>query len=445
MDKVIKYYKLLFTLPKERTILPIWIATLIPLLTDPPKLVLSAVQQLYFMLLYYERRVLNARRLMFLFVVGNIMMLVKPEMVVAIYGMTALLSNPHPLTPLIATIPTLMYSPKSVLVLIPPSLAAAYGSIHGITELGIAWLRSWMGDEYEKLERIISEQGVRRRARFVGFGPLSFTDVHFGLMRYSMGTIIPHLMMLGGVIPHRMCGSHENNPANRWESYKILDKVKVNGDEGEFRLTELKGEVEAKKLEGVGCVNVIYHPQGADDLPCLYGECELGDPHNNEGDNPTPQQLERELRTLVVVKERECKVSRVCSAKINGQGLCTNEGKMIEIKCNGEVLKWLIVPGNNMENGNRDEIVKEKGLYEVSTLDDHTCAGFGKNKYQVSKISDFEVYDCREVPSVLWKDEVEYLAMGNSIYEEEVQRIIVRSIKAGIVGAFSSLLLASII
>jgi len=449
LDRILRYYKLLFTLPGDRTSLGLLLFSyLLLLMRNFSLIVMIMIYQLYYLILFYESRILNGRRLSFLFGVGNLLYLMKPELAITIYSMIALIDNPHYFTPFIASMPLLLSRPYAIIPIIVISASVAYGSKYGVTELGVAWLRAWMGDEYEKLERISTLSGEKKKARFYSFSGMIFTDVHFGLMRYSMGTLIPHLLMIRGSAPHRLCGSHENNPANRWESYKLLSRIfEVNeNDDYIYEIVIEKGDgVESISLEGKrGCVKSVYHEHGADDLPCVHRECEVADPHNNEGPNPTKEQLLRELDSLKTVRNVKCKVESICDVVYDGKGLCTRRGKAVMFKCEDRGYWWLIVPGNNMVRGNRAKLVQGDVL-EVSTLDDHTCAGFGRSKYEVSSVDSYEIKRCYEPKEGHWLIEVPYIAMGPGIYEPEVQKAIENSIRVGIISVATSLVLSLII
>ncbi|UXD22348.1 hypothetical protein IPA_03755 [Ignicoccus pacificus DSM 13166] len=444
MEKVIKYYKLLFTLPSERISLALLAFTYLVLCGLKPSILPYLVtEQVVFTSLFYERRILNGRRLAFLYSASNLAAMWKVPLATTFMSIGAMVSLPHPLTPFIANVPLLALDPRSILPLIPLSLAMWYGNSKGIGQLGVAWLRAWMGDEYEKVERVIYESGRDRKARGVALGPILFTDVHFGLMRYSMGTTFPHLLMVNGKVPHRLCGSHENNPATRWENFKVANVMLREFKEGSIKLEEYENEmIEVKEIKGENCVKVIYHKKGADDLPCLEELCEVADPHNNEGPSPSKETLLKELESVKLKGEVECSEAEVCDVEIDGKGLCTANGKLVVLNC-GKELKWLLVPGNNMERGNREEL-KEKGLYEVSTLDDHTCAGFGRKKYDVSHVKSFKIKKCRKVKVFDDRIEVEYKAMGDLIYIPEVQNEIVKTIKVGVAAVALSLILSLI-
>ncbi|ALU12271.1 hypothetical protein EYM_01985 [Ignicoccus islandicus DSM 13165] len=444
MKEILKYYKLLFTLPPNEAIFVSLLASYAVLGLKKELLVLALVQQAYFTILFYENRILNGRRLGFLYAVSNVLMLAKPELSVALYSMVSVLAIAHPLIEIVAILPLIPFFPKSLLALLPVWLVSTYGHVKGVMPLGIAWLRAWMGDDYVHLEEIVTKYGKKRIAKVLSLGPITFTDVHFGLMRYSMGTLFPYLLFVNGRIPHRLCGSHENNPANRWETFKLALKV-AKGEEDSKNVIEVRKE-EGEEIEclGLNGIKVIYHKNGADDLECGDYGVEIADPHNNEGEPVKAEVLEKELRNLKEIWKDECVFESVKEVQVNGKGLCWDKGILLNLSCERGTRSWLVVFGNNMRRGNRDELVRE-GLMEVSTLDDHTCAGFGRTKYEVSDVKSFEVLRNLSLSNSYRRREIEYLSMGDLIYKKEVRSNITNAIKLGVIGSFLTVVLSALV
>ncbi|NPA85314.1 MAG: hypothetical protein GXO07_04840 [Crenarchaeota archaeon] len=432
MDAVLKYYKLLFTLPRGKKA---YLAALlsIPLIVKDP---ISFLAVFLFIVLFYEERVLNGRRLSFLLAtVSGAVLINKPSLAAVFMAVASTLFKPSPLLALLA--PNLLYLkyPHAMLAVIPISLVVFYGKRKGTVDFGIAWVRAWMGDDYYLLERIIYEQGVDRTARFVRVGPLLFTDVHFGLMRYAMGSLFPHLAALKGLVPHRLCGSHENNPASRWETYSLLS-VPLEGATKELSLAILKGEniniYEYQFREG--CIDIVEHPKGADDLPCIDWRCHIADPHNSEGPRPDPGVLEKELATARLISSKKLGKPKVVEVKVLGEWLCEERGFLID----WGNFKHLVVFGNNMKR----ESQKVADL--VSTVDDHSCAGFGRRTYEPSVVKGIIPITDKHVPSLVGERVASYRAMGGLLFSPESQRDIVKSIKAGVLAVATALLISLI-
>jgi hypothetical protein len=147
---------------------------------------------------------------------------------------------------------------------------------------------------------------------------------------------------------------------------------------------------------------------------------------------------------LKELSAKRCESASVRDAIIEGEKLCDERGKLVILNCEGEQLKWLIVLGNNMKKGNRAQVLR-RGVFEVSTLDDHTCAGIGREKYHARTLKDFRVSKCVQAPLTDDDLNVDYEAMGEVIYQREVQETIANHIKAGIFSVVLSFVLAVLI
>jgi len=424
LNAVLKYYKLLFILPKGKKLYTVAIVATGLLFLHAPLVALSLA---IFSLLFYEERALNGRRLSALVIASStVTLLGKPALAALFLSAAAAIYKPDILIVLAA--PNLIYvvHPTSILAVVPVALALAYGKRRGTADFGIAWLRAWMGDDYYPLEKFVHDNGVRREALVVKVGPLMFTDVHFGLMRYSMGSVLPHLSALAGLVPHRLCGSHENNPASRWDAYSVLSDL-PSGEEDRVKLSlGLGEEVRAYVYEfDKGCVAVIEHPKGADDLPCVKWKCLVADPHNSEGTSPSPDQLLKELSTINITKKLELNIPKVLELKVEGEGLCESLGLLVDWGS----FKHAVVFGNNA--------VKDKGRLEgidlVSTVDDHSCAGFGRKTYEPCSLKGYEVLRVRRGDLNTAVVRKEYTSMGEKLLSPEAEKEIVKSIKVGII------------
>jgi len=424
LNAVLKYYKLLFTLPKGRKLYATAIVVTSLLFLRMPLVALSLA---IFSLLFYEERALNGRRLSALAIASSTAALLgKPALAALFLSVAAAIYKPNVLIVLAA--PNLMYvtDPASIVAVAPVVLALAYGKRKGTADFGIAWLRAWMGDDYYPLEKFVHDNGARREALIVKAGPLMFTDVHFGLMRYSMGSILPHLSAIAGLVPHRLCGSHENNPASRWDAYSVLSDL-PSGEEDRIELSLGLGEgVRAYVYEFTkGCVAIVEHPEGADDLPCVKWKCVVADPHNSEGASPSPEQLLKELSTIKILKKLKLDIPRILELKVEGEGLCESLGLLVD----WGNFKHAVVFGNNA--------VKDKGRLEgvdlVSTVDDHSCAGFGRKTYEPCSLKGYKVLRAREGDLSTAVVRREYTSMGERLLSPEAEEEIIKSIKVGII------------
>jgi len=433
LNTLLKYYKLLVTLPRDEVAYALAALSASALSLRDPLTLLSLI---VFSILFYEERVLNGRRLAFLIALSSLASLAGKRPLAALFeGVAAALYSPNPLLILLA--PNVLYlaSPEAVIALMPVILAVVYGKLVGTVDFGIAWLRAWMGDDYWPLERFVHDRGRTKEAKEIRVGPLVFTDAHFGLMRYSMGSVLPHLMALNGAVPHRLCGSHENNPASRWEAYALVRGLK-HGREGKAELTKMKGEgvnVYVYSFEG-GCVAVVEHPSGADDLPCVEWRCEVADPHNAEGPSPSPQKLLEELSSCEPTERVELKEPKVYEVEFEGEGLCERKGFLID----WGPFKHAVAFGNNAVNGKN----KLEGIDLISTVDDHSCAGFGRSTYEPSSFKGFKVIKGRAEPIHIAINKVKYVAMGESMVSKEAEEVTVKSVKVGIAAAASAIMIA---
>ncbi len=432
MNAVLKYYKLLFTLPREELLYCTAIVATAYLLLSHK--VLTVLSLALFWILFYEERVLNAKRLSALTVAISLASSFgKPALAAVFMALAAALYSPSPLAPLLA--PTFLYltSPFAIVSVLPIALVLAYGKRKGTATFGIYWLRAWMGDDYYPLEKFIHENGIERRAKLVKVGPILFTDAHFGLMRYTMGALVPHLFAVNGHVPHRLCGSHENNPASRWEAYKLLRAImEAKGEVEELKILEGNG-VRVFEYRGPSCVAIVEHEDGADDLPCVEWGCEIADPHNSEGERPEAERLLSELGELREVERLKLRRPLVREVRVRGEDLCEERAYLID----WGAFKHLVVFGNNMKPGAREKV----GVPLVSTVDDHSCAGFGRRTYEPCRVDSFVVLKER-VASKEWAESaVTYKAMGEFMLSESSQKEIVKSIKLGLVAVALSLVL----
>jgi hypothetical protein len=242
------------------------------------------------------------------------------------------------------------------------------------------------------------------------------------------------LLSIKGLVPHRLCGSHENNPASRWETYSLLAED-FDGEEVEGEVRLLKGNVVNVYEYNFGhCVAVVEHPGGADDLPCLEWRCELADPHNAEGPRPTEEQLARELESLTTIEKRPLSRPKVFEVKVSGEWLCEERGYLVDWGS----FKHLVVFGNNMKKDSK------RPADLVSTVDDHSCAGFGRSTYEPCSVESYEIINEKLSALKVARKTKRYRAMGEGMLSEEAQRTIVRSIKLGIAMVGLSVLLSFI-
>ncbi len=442
-SNVLKYYKLLVTLPSLRlTMLMFLTTTTLTIIFHKPFILLEDV---LVVLLLYEHKVLNSRRLFFLLSLVNIIYILRMDALAALFiGVSSLLLAPSFITPFVVTLPLWVLDIKAIVPLIPFTFLLIIAERMKASGFGVYWLRAWMNDDYYPLERFVHSYGKNAEATTIKIGNVAFTDVHFGLMRFSMSSLMPHLMALRGFIPHRLCGSHERNASSRWEMYKILKSLTFTND-------DVNEKIDIKIMDGnkinvydIKEVRIVEHKEGADDLPCIEN-LTLADPHNCEGDRPNAEELMRELGTLKYVEGRSCSSVEVCKVKLNGKGLCWERGYLIKYICD-RPFKHLILFSNNMKKCYREELKKMYDLTVVSTVDDHTRSGIGRNTYEpASDVRIVSIDDCEKIPLSYAVKKIRYMSMGDVIFSDESMKRIEKCIKLGLVVTTISVILALIV
>ncbi len=437
-SNVLKYYKLLVTLPSLKVTLIFFILSLIPIISHKPYILLA---EALIVLLLYEHKALNVRRLLFLLTLSNVAYVFNLDaLAVLIIGVSSTLLAPSALTPFIITLPLWIFEPKTLLPLLPLVIFFTISERVGMVSFGAYWLRSWMSDDYYPLERFIQTFGKETKATMIRVGKLLFTDVHFGLMRFSMSSIMPHLLALRGPVPHRLCGSHERNVASRWEMYKMLKDADPKGS----LLNSIKiriWENDKVRVFEVADIKIVEHKGGADDLPCL-NDVKVADPHNCEGERPSAHELRENIEKLKLVEERLCSEMEVCEVEVRGKGLCWKRAYLVKFVCN-KPFKHLILFSNNMKKCYREEMKEKYGLEAISTVDDHTRSGIGRSTYEpASEVEIVSVRRCTKAPLEYGTKEVSYVSMGDLIFSEGSMASMEKYIKFGLLVSALSIIIA---
>ncbi len=435
---VLKYYKLLITLPSLKVTLLLFALSAIPIIGHKQYILLA---EALIALLLYEHKALNVRRLSFLLTLVNISYVLHLDsLAVLLIGASSTLLAPSPLTPFIITFPLWVFEPKTLLPLLPLTAFLWASERVGTHSFGVYWLRGWMSDDYYPLEKFVQTLGKETEATVIRVGKLLFTDIHFGLMRFCMSSLMPHLMALRGFVPHRLCGSHERNAASRWEMYKILKGMKLNGN--------LVNHVKVRILENekvrvfeVDDIKVVEHKGGADDLPCLDDE-KFADPHNCEGERPNINEFKDSIKALRPVDERLCSGMEVCEVEVKGKGLCWERAYLVKFKCD-RPFKHLILFSNNMKKCYREEMKNKYDLEVVSTVDDHTRSGIGRSTYEpASEVEITSIRRCTEVPLERDIKKIRYISMGDLMFSESSMKSMEKCIKLGLVVSVLSIVIA---
>ncbi len=410
MDPTI-FYKLLFPSPKGKKAIVIPAMYIVSAFMDMKTTIVTLAYTLYLFLLVYERKVLNLRRIAF---ASSALSLASALLRAPLFTLLSLLSvlySPTWVSYLIASLPLLPLYPFSIILMtIYVYAVERYGSLRW----GVAWIRAWMGDDYRLLDLLTYKEGrdVQNEGYLIA-EKVAVVGSHFGLMRCAQGSLVPHFLMVKGVVPIKGCGSHERNPATLWEGFKVIKdvlnakcanktlKIKLEEDEN-WRILRINDEA---------CI--IYSKAGSDDIPCDFEErvnCLIADSHSNEGwEYPSP-------RTRVI-KEWEVESVEVCEVKVRGENLCDERGFVIDL---GEV-RLIVISSNNLKRESSERLVK-RGLWPV-TIDDHSCAGtrIGRS-HEAGEVMGFEVLRCQRFRTCGNKFKITYRASPVWIVSEGLSK-----------------------
>ena len=377
---------------------------------------------LYLFLLTYERRLLNVRRLAF---ASSALSLASAALKAPLYTLLSLLStlySPSWLFYLVASLPLLPIHPLSIALMTAYVYAVER---YGTLKWGIAWVRAWMGDDYYLLDLLTHKEGreVENEGYLIARG-VAIVGSHFGLMRCAQGSLVPHLLMLEGVVPIKGCGSHERNPATIWEGFKVIRdtlSAKCEGKKLKIRLEEDENW-KVLRINGEACI--VYSKAGSDDIPCEFENkirCLIGDSHSKEGwEYPQP--------SIKAVDEWEVESVEVCEAKVRGRELCDQRGFVVNL---GKV-KLLIISSNNLKRESSEKLMK-MGLWPI-TMDDHSCAGIEIGKsHEAGEVEDFEILGCKRVKACGERFKISYRASPPWIVSESVGKAMMLSLLSFIV------------
>ncbi len=404
------------------------------------KALVALIVDVVLILFLFEHKILNIRRIGFLLSLVNFLIALKLNgLATFLIAIASSLFSPSPIVMFVTTLPLWLLDLKYLIVLVPLAISLALGDRRCVSSFGIYWMRSWMGDDYYPLEKLVHKLGEKKKALFVRVGNVVFTNVHFGLMRFAMSSLMPHLMALRGYVPHRLCGSHERNASSRWEGYKLLKNVRFWSHEERVIPIDIF-ENDKVRLVKINDVNIVEHKDGADDLPCI-DKIIIADPHNCEGMSPNEDELLRALNSLTKVDERNCKDMTICEVEVDGKGLCWNKAFLVEYKCE-RPFRHLVLFANNMEKCERENLDFDL----VSTVDDHTRSGFGRNTYiPASQVEVRSIIKCSDVRTTVEKVEWEYVAMGSKMFSKKSMEVMEKYIKLGIVAVITSLFLSLVV
>ncbi len=365
----------------------------------------------YLLLISYERRILNLRRISFASSILSLATVLTRVPFHALLPLLAVIYSPSWITYLIASLPLVPFYPLPILLMtVYVYLIDRYGTL----KWGIAWLRSWMGDDYYLLDLLSHKEG-----RYVENGSyliarnVAIIGSHFGLMRCAQGSLIPHFLSLCGIVGMKGCGSHERNPATSWEAFKIVKEVLSVPCEGGKLKVELLEDENWRILRINNDACIMYSKVGSDDIPCIFEKsigCLIGDSHSNEGWMYPSFQGEK-------ISEWEVDEVEICEVKIKGEKLCDERGYLVKL---GRV-DLLVVFANNLEGESSRKLV-QRGLWPI-TVDDHSCAGIEIGKsHEAGRVKDFELVRCWTSKACGRKFYVKYRAGPEWVVSEGISK-----------------------